>query len=73
LVSQALELASIPTVVVGTMRVPLQGLPRVLITGHHRGLNFGAPKDSDEHIRIARAAVKLLMEAHEPTLHDLSS
>ncbi len=60
LVVDALELAGIPTVCVGVMRKPLEGLPRVVITPHARGSNFGPPGDRAEHRRIADEALRLL-------------
>ena len=59
LVASALELAGLPTVVVGTMRAPLAGLPRVLITRYDRGRNFGEAGDGGERIAIAREALGL--------------
>ncbi|TAM61875.1 hypothetical protein EPN52_01760 [bacterium] len=71
LVVDALETAGIPTVVVGNQRVPLKGLPRVILTRYERGKNFGEPGDIGEHEHIAAAAVDLLRNATEPTLLDL--
>lgn len=59
LVAEAFERAGIATVVVGTMRTPLAGLPRVLITRHDRGRNFGAPGDETERGAIVREALAL--------------
>lgn len=67
LVATAFEQAGFPTVVVGTLRSPLAGLPRVLITRYERGQNFGAPGDGAEHIAIAREALGLF-DATEPVL-----
>jgi len=69
LVAEALERASIPTVVVGTMRTPLKGLPRILISRYDRGRNFGAASDATEHRALAREALSLF-DALEPTLID---
>ncbi|MFN2461942.1 MAG: hypothetical protein ABR591_14890 [Candidatus Velthaea sp.] len=57
------------TVVAGTMRTPLDGLPRVLITRYARGQNFGPPGDTAEHAELARAALALF-DATEPALLD---
>ncbi|GAC1419413.1 MAG: hypothetical protein NVSMB5_11300 [Candidatus Velthaea sp.] len=67
LVAEAFEHAGLATVVVGTMRAPLAGLPRVLITKYHRGMNFGAAGDAAEHEAIAREALALF-DAHERVL-----
>ena len=69
LVAEAFERAGIATVVVGTMRAPLAGLPRVLITRYDRGRNFGEPNDAVEHEAISREALALF-DATEPTLID---
>ena len=73
LVVDALETAGIPTVVVGNQRVPLRGLPRVVLTRYERGKNFGEPGDVAEHQRIAAAAVDLLRNATSPALLDLGA
>ncbi|MBC5810873.1 MAG: hypothetical protein GIW95_08505 [Candidatus Eremiobacteraeota bacterium] len=67
LVAGALEEAGIATVVVGTMRSTLGDLPRVLITRHPRGLNFGPPGDERERAAIVREALELF-EVNEATL-----
>lgn len=69
LVAEAFERASIPTVVVGTMRAPLKGLPRIVISRYDRGRNFGAANDATEHRALAREALSLFA-ATEPTLID---
>jgi hypothetical protein len=72
LVATAFEQAGIPTVVVGTMRTPLAGLPRVLITRYDRGRNFGEAGDAAEHLTIAREALALF-DVTQPTLVDHKS
>ncbi len=67
LVAGALEEAGISTVVVGTMRSTLGDLPRVLITRHPRGENFGPPGDESERAAIVREALDLF-EVSEATL-----
>ncbi len=59
LVVDALEEAGIPTACVGTMHAPLKGLPRVVVTPHGRGSNFGAPHDRAEHRRIVDEVLSL--------------
>lgn len=61
LVVDALEFAGIPTVCVGVMRKPLDGLARVVITPHRRGSNFGPPGDRTEQRRIVDEALRLLV------------
>ncbi len=73
MVVDALETAGIPTVVVGNQRVPLQGLPRVVLTRYERGKNFGEAGDVAEHQRIATVAVDLLRNATAPALVDLGA
>ena len=58
---------------VGNLRAPLEGLPRVVIARHERGKTFGDPGDLAEHERVARAAIELLRGATEPTLLDLGA
>jgi hypothetical protein len=60
-------------VVIGTLRTPLEGLPRVLISGHPVNSNLGNPGDAVEHVRLVQAAIDLLRSAAEPTLCDLRS
>jgi hypothetical protein len=69
LVAGALERADIATVVVGTMRGMLSGLPRVLITRYQRGSNFGPAADRAEHLAIAREALGLF-DVTEPTFRN---
>ena len=69
LVAEAFERAGLPTVVVGTMRAPLKGLPRVLISRYDRGRNFGAPHDTSEHEALVREALALF-DVTGPTLVD---
>jgi len=66
LVADSLERAGIATVVVGTMRGLLPGLPRVLITRYERGCNFGPAGDQSEHLAVAREALELF-DVSEPT------
>ena len=67
LIAEALELAGIPTVIAGTMRAPLAGMPRVLITGFDRGNNFGPPGDEATHAALVTDALELFTAA-EPTV-----
>ena len=69
LVAEALERNGIATVVTGTMRGSLIGLPRVLLTRYERGLNFGPANDAAEHAAIAREALSLF-EASAPAFVD---
>ncbi len=69
LVAEALELDGIATVVVGTMRGLLRGLPRVIVTRYDRGQNFGAAGDAAEHAAIVAEALALF-DATEPTFRD---
>ncbi|GAC1580828.1 MAG: hypothetical protein NVS3B7_15620 [Candidatus Elarobacter sp.] len=71
LVAEALEHAGIATVVVGTMKGLLKGLPRVLVTRYERGLNFGPAGDTHEHRSAAREALALF-DVAEPVFHDHS-
>ncbi len=69
LVAEALELEGIATVVVGTMRGLLKGLPRVVVTRHGRGKNFGPAGDTAEHAAIVTEALALL-DATEAAFRD---
>ena len=69
LVAEALERDGISTVVTGTVRGSLKGLPRVLLTRYERGLNFGPAHDAAEHAAIVREALALF-EASAPTFVD---
>jgi len=69
LVAQALELDGIATVVVGTMRGMLKGLPRVVVTRYDRGQNFGPAGDHAEHAAIVSEALALF-DATEPVFND---
>lgn len=69
LIAEELEHAGIATAVVGTMRSRLAGLPRVLLTRHGRGLNFGPAHDADEHASIASEALRMF-DADEPVFHE---
>ena len=69
LVAEALELEGIATVVVGTMRGQLKGLPRVVLTRYDRGQNFGPAGDAEEHGAIVAEALALF-DAVEPVFRD---
>ena len=69
LVAEALELDGIATVVVGTMRGMLKGLPRVVLTRYERGQNFGPAGDAAEHAAIVAEALDLF-DATEPVFRD---
>jgi hypothetical protein len=69
LVAEALELDGIATVVVGTMRGMLKGLPRVIVTRFDRGQNFGPAGDTAEHAAIVAEALALF-DASEPVFRD---
>lgn len=71
LVVNELERAGIATVCVGTMRKPLEALPRVIVSRYPRARNFGEVGDAAEHRRIAEAALALLHSASEPALREL--
>ena len=59
LVAEAFELEGIATVVVGTMRGLLKGLPRVVVTRYDRGQNFGPAGDTAEHAAVVAGALAL--------------
>ncbi|MDP9105452.1 MAG: hypothetical protein M3N49_05925 [Candidatus Eremiobacteraeota bacterium] len=69
LVAESLELEGIATVVVGTMRGLLKGLPRVIVTRYGRGQNFGPAGDTAAHAGIVAEALALL-DATEAAFRD---
>jgi len=68
LVVDGLEQAGIATVVLGTLRTPLCGLPRAVVSGHALNRNLGEPGDVREHRRLVEDALDLLRIASEPSL-----
>ena len=69
LVAEALERDGIATVIAGTMRAALKGLPRVLVTRYDRGQNFGPAGDAAVHAAIVGEALALF-DATEPVFRD---
>ena len=69
LIAEALERSGVAAVVVDSMRGMLQGLPRVLVTRHPRGANFGPAGAEEVHRAIAREALQLF-ETREPVFRN---
>ena len=66
-ISRAMEAMGILTVIVAMQafqnRIEAMSVARLLLTHHPMGKPLGAPFDHDEHTRVMREALQLLIDA----------